>query len=346
VGCGESPGSGGEGRAVAPSAPAVSGLATYVATSGGRSVVVTGDLGDTSWRVHRVPGNPAPRDVRLAPSADGRVVAISVYREELESLHLLDILDGSLRRLPLPSDRVRTLPAVSRDGTRVALAGDAELFVVATDGGPPRRLPTLRPPTSPGTWLDSVWWSPDGQALLYELWQTDPDDPRPATTSVEFVRLDVDRLRSTALAQMTGPADGPAAWSPDSRRVAVVGDPWSTDAIRIVAARSGAGRDVIGVYPTDVVWTRRGIYTFAGDRAAIAAELVLVDPDAGTRRTVIRQEGVIVAPPSGDVVAVVAWPRLRVFSPTGVMVLDRTLRGAPDAPRVATGSAAVVLVDP
>jgi hypothetical protein len=324
----------------------VAGLAAYVATSAGHTVVVTGALADTSWRVQRVPGDPTPGKVALTASADGRVVVVASYADELTSLHVLDVAEDSLRRLPLPRDRIRALPAASPDGTLVALAGELSLWVVAADGGAPRRLPTLRPPTYPGTWLDGLWWSPDGRSLLYELWHADPDDPRPYATSVEFVALALGELQSKALTSMSGPADGPGAWSPDSRRVAVVGDPWSTDSLEIVDAHGAARSEVTSLYPTDVVWTRRGIYTFAGDRSALPSELVLVDPDRGTQRPVARQKGMIVAPPSGDVVALVDWPRVRVYTPNGDRVLDRTLRGAPDAARVSQGGFAVVLVEP
>jgi hypothetical protein len=102
--------------------------------------------------------------------------------------------------------------------------------------------------------------------LLYERWHTDPDDPRSATTSVEFVVLPLDHPQSKALATLQGPESGPAAWSPDSRRVAV-GDPWSSNSLEIVAVRGGTKTEVIDVVPADLAWTRRGIYTFTGDQA-------------------------------------------------------------------------------
>ena len=344
AGCGGSSESSDNERAATRHPPTVNGVAAYVATSHGRTVVVTGALDDTSWRTHPVPGDPAPGRVRLAASADGRVIVISVFSEEMTSLHVLDVPEDSLRRLALPEDRVRILPAVSPDGARVALAGDTSLSIVATDGGPPTRLPTLHQPTSPSTYLGSVWLSPDGRSLLYELWHENPDDPRPYYTSVEFVLLALDQLQSRVVAEVAGPAEGHTSWSPDSRRLAIVGNPWNTDWIKIIAVRGVAKSEVTGLYPTDVVWTRRGMYTFAGDRDRLPSELVLVDPETGTQQPVAQQEGMIVATPSGDVVAVVDWPHVHVFSATGKRLLDRTLGGAPDAP-YADGATILVLVD-
>jgi Tol biopolymer transport system component len=135
-----------------------------------------------------------PHSADLSP--DGRRVIQAVSRVDREAeqdrvaLHLLDLDSGAERQLTagVASD---TCPVWSPDGSQIAFVstrtGQAQLFVIAPDGGEARELTSL-----PHGVAGTPAWSPDGSLIAFSaLGQEERRDPAlPYRVTRTYYRLD------------------------------------------------------------------------------------------------------------------------------------------------------------
>ena len=93
---------------------------------------------------------------------------------EHSDLHLLDVEDGTVRRLTF-SDSTNSAPAISPDGSTVAFTSSRtekpQLWLLPLDGGEPRRLTDLPQGVGGG-----AVWSPDGTTIAFTAGPQ--DEPR------------------------------------------------------------------------------------------------------------------------------------------------------------------------
>lgn len=158
-------------------------------------------------------GPPAPdwaSPMGLAVSADGSTVATG---QSERGATVWDVASGT----PLfstPLGRWRSRPALSPDGARIALAGDA-LTLRSRDGDILARLPK-----EPEFGFGDPAFGPDGSSVLAIRFPWDRNRP----TDHELVSWDPATGETTSSPATTG---SPLALSPDGTRVAVarVGDP-------------------------------------------------------------------------------------------------------------------------
>jgi Tol biopolymer transport system component len=153
-------------------------------------------------------------------SPDGERIAFTRhFTIDSSDIYVVDADGSDLRRLTRRSSRSpgANSPAWSPDGRRIAfvrwpdqrndLFTGAEIYVVDTDGGGPRRV-TARPLESPGDF--GPVWSPDGKRIAF-VRASEQD-----VTDVYVVNPDGSGLRRLT---RTGDASEPA-WSADGRTIA------------------------------------------------------------------------------------------------------------------------------
>jgi Tol biopolymer transport system component/DNA-binding winged helix-turn-helix (wHTH) protein len=157
-------------------------IAFFRTSREGVAIFVIPAFGGTEHRVYSGPAGFFHRALDWSP--DGKVLAFT--ESDADKTHswigLLSLGDFITRRLTFPSDQeVDYGPAFSPDGSTVAfvrgiVAGVvADLYVVSTAGGTPKRL------THDNTWLwPPPTWTPDGRDIvfssarggLFSLWRT------------------------------------------------------------------------------------------------------------------------------------------------------------------------------
>jgi Tol biopolymer transport system component len=208
------------------------GLDAALSPDGGRVVFVGWDNRTLAWHLHRADANGA-NDRTLTPAW----------------------LDGSS-------------PSWSRNGRQIAFTGmrwgrrhygkrdflGMDVWVVDADGGHLRRLrPGMRPA-----------WSPDGQTILYAVWDPTPEDEHTSALRAmdpdgSHPRLLVRGTRGQAWARE-------AAWSPDGRQIAYT---------------ARLGRDEMGIWVMDADGSHRRLLTHGAE--AYVGPVWLPDGIAFTR---------------------------------------------------------------
>jgi tricorn protease-like protein len=152
----------------------IAGVARNCRVDGALSRVISLEAGDESVETVTVRCRAALRD---------RIVFTGAVADAPDPLWAV-AADGT-GSSRITEDHTDLLPAVSPDGTRVALArlegGNVDLWVMNADGTDPRRL-TDHPADD---WMAS--WSPDGERIVfasersgsYQLWTVDADGGEP-----------------------------------------------------------------------------------------------------------------------------------------------------------------------
>jgi Tol biopolymer transport system component len=203
---------------------------------------------------------------RLSP--DGKKLAVSVLRPTLD-IWILDLERRS--RLRLTTDGSNRRNVWSPDGAQIAYfsvpstppGADQDLFVVASAGGPPKRL-LARPGPQ---WVDS--WSPDGRFLIFE--------EGPSGVSRDLWLLPLGEEPRPLLATRFNEVG--AAFSPDGRWFAYVSDESGRQEVYLQAFPGPGPKTAVsnngGLQP---VWSKDGRELYYREGDALIAVPVQVNP--------------------------------------------------------------------
>jgi len=241
-----------------------------------------------AWRLEAIWATERPRTPSI--SADGRLAAF-VQDRDTSDVWLLDLETGRVSRLttgrrPMPYWEDMT-PVFSPDSTRVAYGDEGAVWLVAAEGGPPRRVLEAGAPV----WLD------DATLVVTierhecgRLAVLDVADPWPQRLGRDHGGLD-DR----------GDESG-AVVSPDGRHVAFAFHSRADlcrQEIRVVDVSTGAVRALTGspgILDHQPAWSPDGtLIAFTAQRAEWW-DLRLVDPATGEERLLAAADGDISEP--------------------------------------------------
>jgi dipeptidyl aminopeptidase/acylaminoacyl peptidase len=259
-------------------------------------------------------------DPRVSP--DGRTVAFSVWGidrdlNEYRSAIWLAPADGSGKPVQFTSGAKRDgAPRWSPDGSLLAFVSNrdgkaAQLYVMPSGGGEPRRLSDLKEDAS------EVVWSPDGSRLAFSSRVQDPaydeaDDRRRRPrrfTRLQYKLDDKGWVGDRRQHVFTVPADGSSAptqitdgdfedagpaWSPDGERLAFVSgrhERWDVDPVRDVYVVDARGGEPSRLTASDG-WCESVSWSPDGSRLAVSytpgvwddprhAQVAVVDVDKG-----------------------------------------------------------------
>jgi dipeptidyl aminopeptidase/acylaminoacyl peptidase len=161
--------------------------------------------------------------------------------------------------------------------------GYRHIFLVAADGGAPRQV-------TGGDWDHGApAWTPDGQAVLFTSLRVENAEYR--WRESEIYRAEVATGEITRLTDYRGPKQSPVV-SPDGRRVAFAGNPWTRDTYRerdvyvmdIDGSNPRALTRALDRSPANLTWAEdsRGLYFDVGDSGA--RNLYHVSLDGNTRK--------------------------------------------------------------
>ncbi len=263
-----------------------------------------GDPSPPRWRLEAVAATERPRSPSV--SKDGRLLAF-IHDRDTSDVWLLDLDGGEPQRLttgrePMPYWE-DTTPAISPDNAWVAYAEGGWVWIVATAGGPPRKVVEAGSPL----WLGSdrlvVTIERDERSRLAVVSVADPW-PQPLVRSAEGLDPVGD--------------EGRAAVSPDLRHVAFEFTPRSDlnrTEIRLVAVETGVTRALTGAPSTH---DREPTWSPDGTRLAFAAqrdewyELRAVELATGEERVLAVEEADFSGPrwhPDGSRLAAVRSAR-------------------------------------
>jgi dipeptidyl aminopeptidase/acylaminoacyl peptidase len=193
------------------------------------------------WRLEAIAHTPRPRSLTISP--DRRRAAFIEDGGDSSDVWLLDLeRDGAVPerltsgRGPMPYWE-DTAPRVSPDGSMVAYADEANVWLVPTAGGPPRRLVEG----------DSPRWLDDGRLLI----EVERDEDRTTRLAVVDVADPWPRRLATAHGELDAHGDeGEAVPSPDGSEVAYAFTPRADQSrsseIRAAGVADGAVRRLTG----------------------------------------------------------------------------------------------------
>ncbi len=315
-------------------------LVERVTRAGHRSFVAM-----TPDRTFVSPVDGVPSDaLRVAPSPDGRTLAVLRPQDGLVHLWLVDRGGENLRPLV---DGLATVGGVSwsPDGRRLAaevstLDATADIWVVNADGS---GTTNLTPDPSPAVWYDRApAWSPDGASIAFS-------SNRSGTTRLWVMGADGSAPRQV-LPQSLVAAEHLPAWSADGATLAFVTE--TTEGAGIGTVRPDGGDRRFFPAPFDAAdpaWLPDGRIAFS-DRRTADLEVHLLDPATGAttnltrhpdhdlRASVLRH----VAPPAWRGLAAPARFPGRP-APAGLAVADLDGDGVADVAALATAAPEVRL---
>jgi dipeptidyl aminopeptidase/acylaminoacyl peptidase len=193
------------------------------------------------WRLEAIAHTPRPRS--LSVGAGGRLAVFIEDADDRSDVWLLDLESGApparltTGRDPMPYWE-DTTPRLSPDGSTVAYTDDGHVCLVATAGGPPRRLVEGGSPL----WID------DARLLI----DVERDEDRTTRLAVVDVDDPWPRRLATAHGDLDAHGDeGDADVSPDGGEVAYTFTPRAnrnrSSEIRVARLDTGAVRRLTGV---------------------------------------------------------------------------------------------------
>ena len=224
------------------------------------------------WRLEAVAATERPRDLDLSPDSTHASLIID---RDTSDVWVLDLSTSVARRLttgrdPAPSWE-DTAPVWSPDGRHIAYADQGAVWVVASQGGPPRRLAEVGSPV----WLDparlvvsfeharstglavlplddplpsmlvlgdgdcgEATVSPDGRHVAYTF------SPRGDRNRSEIQVVDVRSRETRPLTGSAGNHDRGPAWSPDGTQIAFVSERTGWYEVHVVGLDGGQPRQV------------------------------------------------------------------------------------------------------
>jgi len=177
---------------------------------------------------HMVGPNPG---TRAAWSPDGKRIAYQATRESMSGIYVLDIADGSERRLTAPGTRCFD-PAWSQDGRKIVHARESkpsasQLFLMDTDGGNVQQLTHSAFLTA-----GAPAWSPDGARIAFN----GSFGKHRAIFLMKIDGAEISRLTAAEGDQ------GEASWSRDGRRIFFESDAAGNSDIFSMPVPPGSGR--------------------------------------------------------------------------------------------------------
>jgi hypothetical protein len=318
--------------------PAWQLLVERVTSAGRRSFVAM--TPDRTF-VAPVPGVP-PDTLRVAPSPDGRTLALLRPSDGLVHLWLVDRSGENLR--PLLAG-LATVGGVSwsPDGKRLAvevtdLDVTADIWVLDADGS---GATNLTPDPRPAVWYDRTpAWSPDGARVAFS-------SNRSGTTRLWVMGADGTAPRQVVPASLAA-AEHLPAWSADGTTIAFVTETADGAGIGVVHP-DGTGHRLFPApfEASDPAWLPDGRIAFA-DRRTADFEIHLLDPVTGAATNLTRhvdhdlRASVLryVPPPTWRGLAT-AVRQGAGSSPAGLAAADLDADGAVDVAALAPADAAI-----
>ncbi|MGA8892148.1 MAG: hypothetical protein WB493_11300, partial [Anaeromyxobacteraceae bacterium] len=315
-------------------------LVERVSRAGQRSFVTM-----TAERTFVSPVAGIPSDaLRVAPSPDGRTLAVLRPQDGLVHLWLLDRTGENLRPLLAGAATVGGV-SWSPDGTRLAvevstLDVTADVWVVNADGS---GTTDLTPDPAPGVWYDRApAWSPDGASIAFS-------SNRSGTTRLWVMGADGSAPRQVLPTSLAA-AEHLPAWSTDGATLAFVTETAEGAGIGVVRP-DGTGHRLFPAPfdAADPAWLPDGRIAFA-DRRTADLEVHLLDPVTGATSNLTRHPDHDLRASVLRYVAPPAWRGLAASvrlpgrpAPAGIAAADMDGDGVADVAILATATPEVRL---
>jgi dipeptidyl aminopeptidase/acylaminoacyl peptidase len=310
-------------------------LVERVSRAGQRSFVAM-----TAERTFVSPVAGVPSDaLRVAPSPDGRTLAVLRPQDGLVHLWLVDRTGENLRPLLAGAATVGGV-SWSPDGTRLAvevstLDVTADVWVVSADGS---GTTDLTPDPAPGVWYDRApAWSPDGASIAFS-------SNRSGTTRLWVMGADGSAPRQVLPTSLAA-AEHLPAWSADGATLAFVTETAEGAGIGVVRP-DGTGHRLFPAPfdAADPVWLPDGRIAFS-DRRTADLEVHLLDPGTGATTNLTRHPDhdlrasvlrYVAPPPWRGLAAPVRLPGRP--APAGLVATDLDADGVADVASLATAT--------
>ena len=233
-------------------------------------------------------------------------------------------------------------PGWSPDGRRIAFArrggNEDGVYVIGVDGRGERRLTRERA----GTTAFPMSWAPNGRMIAFYRQYRRPGSCGPLRLAGDFFVMNADGSDVRRLTRHGQAHYWAAAWSPDSRRIAVVSchrPPRGDPEIYVIEADGSGERRLTRRLGWDTVagWSRDGRHLLAGGERAGPSDLYLISADGAQRRNLTRSledefAGATWSPDERRIAFVRAAVGIHVMNADGSQLRNLHAQTVPDAP--------------